>query len=403
MDMPIILEYPDGSRKMLSGNTRMDVSFQLGKNPKALIVKVPEQTTSLPQIQTVPREELPKYLYHGGPNIITDVNSIKRTREVLPIGNSATNENSVGFYTAPYTWLPREGAPNPFRETEGVYNRINMMGENAEYYATGNPHGYIHEGELNPEANIVDWNTFEKLIQSENKFDFRRLSPKGAETAENLGIHAFRDNTEYNILNPQKVFKSFKPAYKLKFGESWERFAKGGENINAGWLDRYDGGGQTPARDNTTVYHNRLPISGPKLPAPSYISATPSYKDSEWYKQESEDFKTRRNITQPVLHAADVVTDIMQLGNFIPLPQAQAIARTGNVLGALVDSYQAGDAFVNKNYSGAIMNAAAALLPLYIRRNEFARDMYNTVPGSLADKIASYGSRNGNISSFIRS
>ena len=79
------------------------------------------------------------------------------------------------------------------------------------------------------------------------------------------------------------------------------------------WLDRYDGGGQTPARDNTTVYHNRLPIAGPKLPAPSYISATPNYKDTEWYKQESEDYKRRRNITQPILHSADVTTDIMQL------------------------------------------------------------------------------------------
>lgn len=160
------------------------------------------------------------------------------------------------------------------------------------------------------------------------------------------------------------------------------------------WLDRYDKGGQAPARDNTTVYRNVLPISMPQ-PKPAYINPTPDYKDSEWYKQESEDFKTRRNITQPVLHAADVATDVMQLGNFIPLPQAQAIARTGNILGALVDSYQAGDAFVNKDYNTATMNAAAALLPLYMRRNEFARDMYNTVPGSLADKIASYGSRNG--------
>ena len=160
------------------------------------------------------------------------------------------------------------------------------------------------------------------------------------------------------------------------------------------WLDRYDKGGQAPARDNTTVYRNVLPISMPQ-PKPAYINPTPDYKDSEWYKQESEDFKTRRNITQPVLHAADVATDVMQLGNFIPLPQAQAIARTGNILGALVDSYQAGDAFVNKDYNAATMNAAAALLPLYMRRNEFARDMYNTIPGSLADKIASYGSRNG--------
>jgi hypothetical protein len=61
------------------------------------------------------------------------------------------------------------------------------------------------------------------------------------------------------------------------------------------WLDRYADGGQTPAKDNTTVYHNAAPkillTAGPKLPAPSYISATPDYKDSEWYKQESEDLE----------------------------------------------------------------------------------------------------------------
>ena len=161
------------------------------------------------------------------------------------------------------------------------------------------------------------------------------------------------------------------------------------------WLDRYDGGGQTPARDNTTVYHNRLPIAGPKLPAPSYISATPDYKDSEWYKQESEDYKTRRNITQPILHAADVTTDIMQLGRFIPLPQAQAIGTLGSELGLLIDSYQAADAYANNNYVNSGINAASTLIPLYMSRTKFLRDMHNTKPGSLADKIASYGNRSG--------
>jgi hypothetical protein len=161
------------------------------------------------------------------------------------------------------------------------------------------------------------------------------------------------------------------------------------------WLDRYDGGGQTPARDNTTVYHNRLPIAGPKLPAPSYISATPDYKDSEWYKQESEDYKRRRNITQPILHAADVTTDIMQLGRFIPLPQAQAIGTLGSELGLLIDSYQAADAYANNDYVNSGINAASTLIPLYMSRTKFLRDMHNTKPGSLADKIASYGNRSG--------
>ena len=46
MDMPIVLEFKDGTRRMFSGNTRMDVAFQSGKNPKAIIVKVPEASAA---------------------------------------------------------------------------------------------------------------------------------------------------------------------------------------------------------------------------------------------------------------------------------------------------------------------------------------------------------------------
>jgi hypothetical protein len=39
MDYPIIIEDKDGSRRIFSGNTRMDIAFQLGINPKVLLVK----------------------------------------------------------------------------------------------------------------------------------------------------------------------------------------------------------------------------------------------------------------------------------------------------------------------------------------------------------------------------
>lgn len=39
MDMPIVLEFKNGQRRVFAGNTRMDVAFQLGINPKVLIVK----------------------------------------------------------------------------------------------------------------------------------------------------------------------------------------------------------------------------------------------------------------------------------------------------------------------------------------------------------------------------
>jgi len=39
MDYPIVIEDKDRSRRIFSGNTRMDIAFQLGVNPKVLLVK----------------------------------------------------------------------------------------------------------------------------------------------------------------------------------------------------------------------------------------------------------------------------------------------------------------------------------------------------------------------------
>ena len=39
MDYPIVIQDEDGSKRIFSGNTRMDIAFQLGINPKVLTVK----------------------------------------------------------------------------------------------------------------------------------------------------------------------------------------------------------------------------------------------------------------------------------------------------------------------------------------------------------------------------
>ena len=39
MDYPIVIEDEDGSKRVFSGNTRMDIAFQLGINPKVLLIK----------------------------------------------------------------------------------------------------------------------------------------------------------------------------------------------------------------------------------------------------------------------------------------------------------------------------------------------------------------------------
>ena len=37
--MPIVVEFPDGSRYVFSGNTRMDVAYQLGIEPLVLVIR----------------------------------------------------------------------------------------------------------------------------------------------------------------------------------------------------------------------------------------------------------------------------------------------------------------------------------------------------------------------------
>lgn len=39
IDLPIVIEFNDGSKCVFSGNTRMDIAFQLGINPKVLLIK----------------------------------------------------------------------------------------------------------------------------------------------------------------------------------------------------------------------------------------------------------------------------------------------------------------------------------------------------------------------------
>jgi hypothetical protein len=39
MDLPIVIKSEDGYKRVFSGNTRMDIAFQLGINPKVLLIK----------------------------------------------------------------------------------------------------------------------------------------------------------------------------------------------------------------------------------------------------------------------------------------------------------------------------------------------------------------------------
>jgi hypothetical protein len=111
-------------------------------------------------------------------------------------------------------------------------------------------------------------------------------------------------------------------------------------------------------------------------------------------KQAYEDAQ-KAELKNQLLKGADVATDVMQVGNFIPHPIGQAIGKVGNVLGGWLDSYEAINALNEGNYGDAAMNAASVALPMVLGAKGYRRDMWNTEPGSVADRIASLGNREG--------
>jgi hypothetical protein len=99
----------------------------------------------------------------------------------------------------------------------------------------------------------------------------------------------------------------------------------------------------------------------------------------------------------PTLNDLDVVTDVMQLGNFVPHPLFQTIGKVGNWGGSAIDAYQAAEAYDEGNYSDMAINIASAGLGAYLggKGKGYTRDMNNTVSGSVANKIANLGSKSG--------
>lgn len=81
-----------------------------------------------------------------------------------------------------------------------------------------------------------------------------------------------------------------------------------------------------------------------------------------------------QEIDKSLIKGADVVTDLMQLGNFVPHPVGQSIGKAGNVLGGWIDAYQAADAYDKGNYGDAAINLASVALPIALGSNTFKRN-----------------------------
>lgn len=92
------------------------------------------------------------------------------------------------------------------------------------------------------------------------------------------------------------------------------------------------------------------------------------------------------------LKRADVVTDIAQLGNFVPHPAFQTIGKVGNVIGTVIDGYEAYDDFSKGDYINGSLNAASAILPNYLDTKSFGRNSkYSPITNKLNNIFGDFG------------
>lgn len=94
-----------------------------------------------------------------------------------------------------------------------------------------------------------------------------------------------------------------------------------------------------------------------------YKKTASDIERSDYYRKQQES----KNALKNALRNVDVVTDIMQVGNFIPHPIAQGIGQVGNWLGAGVDAYEAARSAYEGDYGNAAFNLATAALPSMIK------------------------------------
>ncbi len=131
---------------------------------------------------------------------------------------------------------------------------------------------------------------------------------------------------------------------------------------------------------------------------PTTVSSRSSTPDK--VRKEILERRDKEKLASKIMKAADVATDIMQAGNFIPNPAAQAIGKVGNVLGGSLDAYQAYDEYDKGNLDEASINALSLALSTMAGGNAFRRNSKYLKPGQVMYKFSPQAA--GNFSSRTR-
>jgi hypothetical protein len=100
-------------------------------------------------------------------------------------------------------------------------------------------------------------------------------------------------------------------------------------------------------------------------------------------------FRQDPGFLEKALMPLDVATDVMQLGNFIPDINAQAVGKFGNWIGAGVDATQAALSAKRGDYLTAALNASSLILPAYFQKQGFTRTSKFIPDNSILGKLRS--------------
>jgi hypothetical protein len=123
------------------------------------------------------------------------------------------------------------------------------------------------------------------------------------------------------------------------------------------------------------------------------LKMSPEYQHRKYLEslpQLRQGLSREEEFKRDAMRYADVTTDVMQLGNFVPHPVSQFIGKVGNVAGGMIDFWQAGQEFSKGNYVSAGVNTASAFVPNYLssKGKGYLRSIDNIKPNSISDKIA---------------
>jgi hypothetical protein len=279
--------------------------------------------------------------------------------------------------------------PNdPSYNLRGYWNALGNP-ESFDYNQPTDPQGYYHAFSRDPRTGQIlkapFHPSFKEGVNEEGAY--RLVNPRGDIYTQGFKYPAYegpyalpRMDQSYDFLDKPdyegyfdgggKKRKVYKPDFRSKSQIAAEQGNTGESTKVASKIN------PVSKRLVDEANYERLKSQQPSFNQ-GYKKTASDIERSDYYKKQQES----KNALKNALRNVDVVTDVMQVGNFIPHPIAQGIGQVGNWLGAATDVTQAGMDYGNQNYGGMGINLASAMVPTVIGAASFRRNSKYLRPG----------------------